>query len=160
MRYRRGRPWLGLAMLLALMALAGAVLGWNLHRAYLRWPPSVWFLPDALEGRVSQVLDGDTFDLDGHRVRLFGVKAPAGHTPQGKRATAFMQALARGAEMRCQVIKWHLPTGRYRTPRAIATCRLGEADVGALAIRWGHALEDRRHSGGRYKGVRAIAEGI
>lgn len=101
-----------------------------------------------IAGRAS-VIDGDTIDIHGERIRLHGIDAPEGAQrcyrdgelwPCGRRA-AFALADHIGARtVRCE------PRDRDRYGRIVAVCFAGGADIGAWMVRQGWALAYRRYS--------------
>jgi endonuclease YncB( thermonuclease family) len=116
--------------------------------------------PAAVPHRA-QVIDGDTFTLDGRTVRLWGVDAPEGRQMcedegghpwrcgQGA-AQALAEHLA-GATLHCEPVE----TDRYG--REVARCRIGDEDLGGWLVRTGWAFDYRRHSGGHYAAEEAAA---
>lgn len=103
----------------------------------------------AIQGRAS-VVDGDTLEIQGTRIRLFGIDAPesaqtclnqSGKSDRcGKRA-AFALADKVGARVvSCQ------PTGKDRYHRVVARCSVAGEDLQAWMVRNGHALAFRRYS--------------
>lgn len=109
---------------------------------------------------AARVIDGDTLDLGGVRVRLSGIDAPEkAQTCQradgrawacGAEATAALRRLAEGQPMTCEV------EDRDRYGRAVSRCQVGGADVGRAMVRSGLALAYRRYST-RYVGDEADA---
>lgn len=97
---------------------------------------------EALRGAV-RVIDADTFDVGGTRVRLFGVDAPeAGQTCTdaaggafacGEAATALARARWEGREASCD------PRDRDPYGRVVAVCRVAGEDAGAALVRRGYA---------------------
>jgi endonuclease YncB( thermonuclease family) len=104
----------------------------------------------ARDGAASvRVIDGDTLDLDGERIRLFGVDAPEGGQTcasgaPGPAATAALEALVHGRHLRCD------GDGRDRYGRRIAVCVADGEDVGAALVRAGWAWNYQRYAGDRY----------
>ncbi len=91
----------------------------------------------------ARVLDGDTVEVAGERIRLIGIDAPeegqhcaaAGRAwPCGDEATAYLAGLAGGREVACEVY------GRDRWQRALAVCWLGNLDLNGEMVRQGWAL--------------------
>ncbi len=104
--------------------------------------------PVPLRG-TAQVIDGDTLDLAGVRVRLSGIDAPelrqtctrAGQQrPCGREARDALSALLAGARVSCA------GQARDRYGRLLARCDVAGADVGAVMVQDGMAIASRRHS--------------
>ena len=103
---------------------------------------------DRLEG-VARVIDGDTLDVGGVRVRLHGVDAferdqtcdrPAGAWPCGRAATSALKARADGRRLVCEV----RDTDRYG--RKVSRCERDGTDVARSLVDDGLALAYRRYS--------------
>jgi endonuclease YncB( thermonuclease family) len=97
----------------------------------------------------ARVIDGDTLDLRGMRIRLAGIDAPEldqscrreGRVwPCGRWAGARLTAQIAGRDVTCLV------TGKDRYGRRIATCRAGHRDLGRSLVQAGAALAYRRYS--------------
>ncbi|WP_347268134.1 thermonuclease family protein [Paracoccus sp. (in: a-proteobacteria)] len=103
--------------------------------------------PAALEGKVSKVLDGDTFTLSGEsrRIRVWGLDAPERSDSGGSAATAAMRGLITGKTLRCQV----RDLDRYG--RYVGQCFLPDGrDIAAEMIGMGVATEYCRFSRNHY----------
>ena len=98
-----------------------------------------------------RVIDADTIDVAGERVRLSGIDAPergqrcrdaAGRCYRcGKAATRALRARIGGGAVRCEV------SGRDRYGRALGTCYAADGgDLESWLVRNGHALAYRRYS--------------
>ena len=98
-----------------------------------------------------RVIDADTIDVVGERVRLSGIDAPergqrcrdaAGRCYRcGKAATDALRARIGAGAVRCEV------SDRDRYGRALGTCYAADgADLQAWLVRSGHALAYRRYS--------------
>lgn len=92
-----------------------------------------------------RVIDGDTLDLDGERIRLFGIDAPERGQSCGPRAcgTTATEALAdilSAGPVRCTPVS----TDRYG--RTVARCRAGRLDVNREMVRRGMAWAYRQYS--------------
>jgi endonuclease YncB( thermonuclease family) len=114
--------------------------------------------PSELLGRAS-VIDGDTIEVQGSRLRLSGIDAPESGQralgPDGEirigQAAAFALADKVGAQpVRCAIDG----TDRYR--RLLATCFLDGVDLNGWMVREGWALAFRRYSQ-RYVGDEDVA---
>jgi len=97
-------------------------------------------------GRIAgsaHVIDGDTLDVGGHRIRVFGIDAPekaqkcngANGTDWacGKAATRELASLVTGKRIACAV------KNPDQYDRLIALCRDGAMDIGAEMVRRGMA---------------------
>ncbi len=111
------------------------------ERGGLRWAAN-------LSG-PARVIDGDTLDVGGTRVRLHGVDAPeaaqscftaAAGWPCGRRATQALAALLDGGSVACAV------RDRDRYGRAVAVCRRDGVDVNGWLVAEGWAVAYRRYS--------------
>jgi endonuclease YncB( thermonuclease family) len=93
-----------------------------------------------------RVTDGDTVELDGQRVRLWGIDAPELHQRcpdrwlAGIETTRTMRALVKGYTVTCE------NRGRDRYGRMIGLCRAGGADLSAAMVRAGMAWAFVRYS--------------
>ncbi|WP_235836985.1 thermonuclease family protein [Cereibacter johrii] len=112
----------------------------------------------------ARVIDGDTLEIEGVRVRLFGIDAPEHDQtcgdpdrlwPCGSWATERLELLLGGRAVRCEGDE------RDRYGRLLATCEARGEDVGARMVREGAAVAYRRYSA-RYvrEEARAEAEGL
>lgn len=107
---------------------------------------------DAITGRP-RVVDGDSLEVAGHHIRLFGVDAPErsqdcrdakGQTSAcGREARDRLAAAIGGQSVTCT------PVGESYN-RDVAVCTAGGRDLSEAMVRSGHALELRQHSRGRY----------
>lgn len=97
---------------------------------------------DALSG-PARVIDGDTIDIAGERVRLEGIDAPetaqtcprrgAGTWACGKDATQALRKLVAGQEVSCQ------RRGTDKYGRVLGVCFVGGRDINAQMVREGYA---------------------
>lgn len=103
---------------------------------------------DPIIGQAS-VIDGDTIEIHGVRIRLNGIDAPESRQLCRKgdvdyrcgQAAAFALAdLIGDTTVSCE------PSGKDRYGRTIATCAAHGADIGSRMVEAGHALAFRRYS--------------
>ena len=115
-------------------------------------------LAGSAAGQVS-VVDADTLELHGERIRLAAIDAPEARQtcrrdgkawPCGRRA-AF--ALADFLGSRAVACRWH---DRDRWRRAVAVCTVAGVDVGGWLVERGWALAYRRY-GTQYVAAEAAA---
>jgi endonuclease YncB( thermonuclease family) len=101
----------------------------------------------SVAGRAS-VIDGDTLEIHGRRIRLHAIDAPESRQtcqrdgkpwPCGRRAA---NALAEEIGTRPVECRWR-ETDRY--DRAVAVCRTNGADLGGWMVEHGWALAFRRY---------------
>lgn len=95
----------------------------------------------------ARVVDGDTIDVAGFRIRLNGVAAPERSEPGGAEATAVLRQIIAGQTVRCSV------TGDQTHGREVGTCWTGAQDIGAAVIATGRARDCPRFSAGRYAAI-------
>lgn len=111
-------------------------------------------------GRAS-VIDGDTLDVRGERVRLWGVDAPESRQTcaDGKGrpyrcGQSAANALANWIGQRNVVC---VERERDRYGRAVSTCTVAGEDVGSWLALNGQAIDYRQYSDGRYVTAEAAA---
>lgn len=101
-----------------------------------------------LRGQAT-VIDGDTIDIAGARIRLHGIDAPESRQSCslngsdwrcGESATLALEHEASGRTVVCKGSK------RDRYGRTIAVCFLDGVDLNAMMVRAGYALAYRRYS--------------
>ncbi len=98
----------------------------------------------------AHLIDGDTLEIGGERIRLHGIDAPErGQTCllQGRRyscgidATELLRELVSGKEVTCDAVY------RDRYERTVAVCVIpGGIDLGRAMVRQGWALIDRQYT--------------
>lgn len=109
---------------------------------------------ERIVGRAS-VIDGDTIEISGTRIRFHGVDAPeswqrcqdadgSSYRCGQAAAIALDQFLAASRPTRCEL------TGHDRD-RRVGTCfRADGLDVNIFLVEWGHALDWPKYSKGKY----------
>ena len=98
---------------------------------------------------VARAGDGDSLDINGTRMRLFGIDAPefdqtctkdGAQWACGAEAADQLSRLVTGREVRCT------PTGVDQYQRTLARCTVGGSDVNAAMVERGYAIAFRKYS--------------
>ena len=115
---------------------------------------------DAFSGHP-RVVDGDSLEVAGHRVRLFGIDAPESvqdcrdangrSYACGREARNALSATIGGQSVSCT------PVGQSYD-RDVSVCTANGRDLSEAMVRSGHALELRQHSRGRYSAAEREAQ--
>jgi endonuclease YncB( thermonuclease family) len=123
-------------------------------------PPAAPDLGGTIVGRAS-VIDGDTIEIRGTRIRLAGVDAPESRQtcrggdglqyPCGRRAAFALADKVGAGNLACAV------EDQDRYGRSVATCRLGAEDINGWLVSSGWALAYRQYSTA-YVGAEAAAK--
>jgi endonuclease YncB( thermonuclease family) len=141
----RRPPFLIGLLIIALIAAIGGGVHERLARPSAPRPTG---LPIA--GRA-HVVDGDSLEVAGHRIRLFGIDAPDGAQgcrdergisyACGRQAAGALQAKIGARTVACD------PRGVDRRDRIPAVCRLGSEELNAWMVRqgWAVAARDEGH---------------
>jgi endonuclease YncB( thermonuclease family) len=92
---------------------------------------------------AARVIDGDTIEIGGERIRLFGIDAPEGAQsclkanrksyPCGEVATKRVESLTMDRDVRCE------GNERDHRGRLLAVCRVGEIEINSTLVREGLA---------------------
>jgi endonuclease YncB( thermonuclease family) len=114
------------------------------HEGCLRYVP-----PTARPGKLEplnleRVIDGDTLVASGRKIRLWGINAPEKGTPYYKIATMFLEAVLKDGKLECKFLE------KDRYQRDVMHCWIDKADLGAMIIEAGLAIDYERYSGGFY----------
>ena len=107
---------------------------------------------------VASVIDGDTIEIHGQRIRLSGFDAPergkaCGATNVYQKAALYLSDQIGTRAVTCR------STGTDSYGRAVATCRVSGTDLGELMVRAGWARDWPKYSHGAYAGAEALARG-
>ena len=105
----------------------------------------------------ARTIDGDTLELAGERVRLWGIDAPehdqtCGSFACGEAATAAMPRMTAHDVVTCN------PRDRDRYGRIVAQCHTVDGDLGRRMVALGLAVDYRRYSRGFYRDEEAAAQ--
>jgi endonuclease YncB( thermonuclease family) len=116
---------------------------------------------DSLTGQVS-IIDGDTVEMHGTRIRLWGIDAPEANQlcrgedslqyRCGAKAANDLHAFVASRVVACMPIK----LDRYR--RTVASCSVDGADIGHWLVLNGLAIDWPTYSLGKYADAQADAE--
>lgn len=114
-----------------------------------------------LTGQAS-IVDGDTLEIHGTRIRLWGIDAPESSQlcrgedslPYrcGAKAANELDRFIAGRAVSCE------QKSRDVYGRTVATCSAGGADLGDWLVRGGLAFDWPRYSKGKYDGTQREAE--
>jgi endonuclease YncB( thermonuclease family) len=138
---------------------AGAVSGAAAAVGLLSSTPTA-AATDPLEGQAS-VVDGDTIEIHGQRIRLAGIDAPESEQlcrdadsalyRCGQKAANDLAAFIDRRPVEC------IEIDRDRYGRAVAVCKVGGVDLANWLVRNGLALDWPRYSRGGYVAAQAEA---
>lgn len=113
-----------------------------------------------LTGRAS-VIDGDTIEIHGQRIRLHGIDAPEGRQEcrrdgrPWRCGTEAANALAGFLGARTVTCR---PVDVDRYKRVVARCSVADEDLSAWLVRQGWALDYARYSRGEFQAQQAAAQ--
>jgi endonuclease YncB( thermonuclease family) len=112
--------------------------------------------------RRASIIDGDTLEIYGTRIRLWGIDAPESSQLSrgddslpyrcGAKAANDLDAFIAGRPVSC------LPISLDRYGRTVATCAVGGADLGNWLVRSGLALDWPEYSKRKYDAAQRDAE--
>lgn len=105
---------------------------------------------EILIGPAAHVRDVDTIVVGHTPIRLNGIDGPELNTSVGRAARSWMIDFLQGEVLHCEL------NGHRSHDRMIGICYLDHTDIGAAAIRAGHALDCSRFSRGRYRHLETL----
>jgi endonuclease YncB( thermonuclease family) len=118
-------------------------------------------LSDDMTGQAS-VIDGDTLEIHGTRVRLWGIDAPeSSQLCRGEDSLQYQCGTKAANELDAFIARRPvscIPISLDRYGRTVATCAVGAVDLGEWLVRNGLALDWPQYSRGRYDEVQREAE--
>ncbi|WP_334380523.1 thermonuclease family protein [Bradyrhizobium sp. AZCC 1577] len=118
-------------------------------------------LADDFVGRAS-VVDGDTLEIQGTRIRLWGVDAPeSSQLCRGEDSSQYRCGAQAAKDLDAFIARRPVscsPVSFDAYGRTIATCSAGGTDLGEWLVRKGLALDWPQYSKGRYDGAQRDAE--
>ena len=103
---------------------------------------------------AARIIDGDSLEIAGARIRIHGIDAPEGRQQCrdskgadyacGREAARALDRIIGGRTVTCT------PVTLDQYERDVATCETAGRDIGEAMVRAGHARDYTRHSRGRY----------
>jgi endonuclease YncB( thermonuclease family) len=118
-------------------------------------------MADALQGQAS-IADGDTLEIHGTRIRLFGIDAPESdqtcHADDGRLYRCGQKAANELAEFIGAKTVSCAPRNLDQYGRTVAICFSGDIDLADWLVRSGLALDWRQYSKGKYAAAQKAAE--
>ncbi|MGY3472471.1 thermonuclease family protein [Bradyrhizobium ottawaense] len=127
--------------------------------------PALTARADDIVGQAS-VIDGDTIEIHGARIRLWGMDAPESNQLCRNDDSNLYQC-GRAAATALAGLLWAIkrpvqctPVDKDQFGRTVATCQLGEPgpDIGHWPVANGHALDWPQYSKGKYSDAQRSAE--
>ena len=116
---------------------------------------------DDFVGQAS-VIDGDTLEIHGIRIRLWGVDAPeSSQLCRGEDSLQYRCGAQAANDLDTFIARRPvscLPFSLDRYGRTVATCSVGGADIGEWLVRNGLALDWPQYSKGKYASAQREAD--
>lgn len=109
-------------------------------------------------GGVASVVDGDTIEISGKRIRLSGFDTPESGKRCGSVNVHQRAALALSDFIGTRTVSC-VDTGDRNSGRIVATCAVGGTDLGAYMVSQGWARDWPRYSDGKYCSAEKRARG-
>lgn len=97
----------------------------------------------------AEIVDGDTLTVSGVKIRLFGIDAPEARQSCFKGAEAWSCGLEAGEALRSLIGGYDVTCDSHEVDqygRLVATCRIGQADIGREMVAAGWATAFRSYS--------------
>ena len=118
-------------------------------------------LPDDMTGQAS-VIDGDTLEIHGARIRLWGIDAPeSSQLCRGEDSEQYRCGAQAANELDAFIARRPvscIPISLDRYGRTVATCSVAGADLGQWLVRNGLALDWPQYSKAKYAADQRDAE--
>ena len=99
---------------------------------------------------VTRVINGDTLEMRGRYIKIYGIDAPESNQTCadgkgrayrcGQEAARWLKSWISGHELECHVLK------QDSKGNMVATCALGQSDIGAALVNAGWAVADPKQS--------------
>jgi len=99
--------------------------------------------PFIIEGQA-KVVSGNTLEIWGHPIRLWGIRVAEPDSEKGRQAMAHLQRLIAGVTVTCHAVD----TRSLR--HMVARCFAGGIDIARPIVEVGHAQDDPAQSNGYY----------
>jgi endonuclease YncB( thermonuclease family) len=123
--------------------------------------PTTIALSDDMTGQAS-IIDGDTLEIHGNRIRLWGVDAPeSDQLCRGEDSLQYRCGAKAANELDAFIDKRPvscIPISLDQYGRTVATCSVGGVDLGEWLVRNGFALDWPEYSRGQYGDIQREAE--
>lgn len=134
-------------------ALSGAIVGMLLMVSPV--------MADPLAGQAS-VIDGDTLEIHGTRIRLWGIDAPEStQLCRGEDSKPYRCGAQAANDLDSFIARRMVscvPVNLDQYGRTVATCSVNGVDLGEWLVRSGLALDWPQYSKAKYDGVQREAE--
>lgn len=150
--------WIGTAVaIVAVIGVSFALANCSVEAAKERAADQTATTTDASQiAGIASVVDGDTIEIHGQRIRLSGFDTPesrkrCGDTNVYQAASLALSDFIANRTVTCT------PTGEVSHDRAVATCSVGGTDLGDYIVSQGWGRDWPRYSNGAYAEEEAAA---